>query len=934
MPLETFHPTSAIIFLQHYSYNISFTDLPIMAQNPQFEAEKVETPEFQTNLGRLVRMSQKQHPECIIFVRVGCFWEVFFEQAIEVGPKLNLKIIKRKLAQEWFPCIGFPAQHLEKHTETLVNDGYSIALCDEFRSDGSQYGNSKFTRRITRIITPGTLIDENFLELDRNNFLLGISFDEVTEATGLAWVDISTGEFFMQRSSVESLSNDVARISPKEILLSEIYRYQPNNSIWNYIDQNLVKITFQSQDTFDVTEQQSWEIEMKTNSVVCPVFSPVELQASAGLFNYVNKNLVDRTLKLESPIRVNPEETMIIDATALHSLEIIQSMRDNIKQGSLLYAIQKTKTPSGARTLHRWLCLPSTSIELIKTRQDLVEYFFKNTHLTSDIRHFLEDYDDAQRITQRLSLQRGGPELFLKLKQAIKAMKNIQLRMNKELEIHPDFSVETFINRIESQDDLIEKIDSAIDEEALIKMQASAEENDGILEKAIESDLVNSEKKAVTNKPETSRRKKTSEIDHVEMQIKSDNWCIKSAFLPAVAKLHRQLKKLYKDQFELQEKWRASFNLPSLELKSTPNYGFIVTIRDSDHQSFVESLQATCVRKTKSQAWFLVQQWTHIGGELETLKFKIREEESKAFSILRGKVIEHWNLTVQNSFVIDELDVTSSLAVLAREQNFVRPILNNGTAHDIIGGRHPIVEAGLQIKNRIFTKNDCCLNEQERVWLITGPNMGGKSTFLRQNALISILAQIGSFVPADFAEIGIVDQIFCRVGASDNLYQNQSTFMVEMMETSHILKHATSRSFVIMDEVGRGTNTMEGLAISFATLYHLHYLNRSRTLFATHFHELADMIKNFESIGCYCTAVQEREDGGFHYVHLLGKGVNQNSSALKVAQLAGMPLSVLTIARQALDYLNKNKQSSSLDQSFINEISNNNRQPLSLPYGD
>jgi DNA mismatch repair ATPase MutS len=281
---------------------------------------------------------------------------------------------------------------------------------------------------------------------------------------------------------------------------------------------------------------------------------------------------------------------------------------------------------------------------------------------------------------------------------------------------------------------------------------------------------------------------------------------------------------------------------------------------------------------------------------MDQVKIRIRQEEQTIFQHLRREVILNLVKIRRNAAVMDELDVGCSFAILAQEQQMVRPILNDGVCHKIVGGRHPTVKLGLEEQGRSFVSNDCFLGDSERIWLITGPNMAGKSTFLRQNALITILAQVGSFVPAAYAEIGIVDQIFSRIGAADDLFRDQSTFMVEMLETAAILKQATPKSFVIMDEVGRGTTPEDGTAVSFACLHHLHNHNQARTLFATHFHALADMTQDFEALARYCTDVKNTATGTFSFVHRLRKGVNRQSHALKVAQLAGLPKETLELA--------------------------------------
>ena len=326
-----------------------------------------------------------------------------------------------------------------------------------------------------------------------------------------------------------------------------------------------------------------------------------------------------------------------------------------------------------------------------------------------------------------------------------------------------------------------------------------------------------------------------------------------------------------------------------MTLRWAPGMGHICHIRGAkDVRSSLQTPVATRDAKmTKSTRSFYNPEWNTLGGKIDQVRLQIRAEEQRVFQELREQVITNLVKLRRNAAVLDELDIACSFAILAQEQGLVRPTVNIGFDHKIFGGKHPTVKQGLEEQGKAFVSNSCFVGEKERIWLITGPNMAGKSTFLRQNALISILAQVGSFVPADHAEIGLVDKIFSRVGSADDLFRDQSTFMVEMAETADILHQATPRSLVIMDEIGRGTTPEDGLAIAFACLHHLYHINRSRTLFATHFHALADMSKEFSHLGCYCTSVMEEAGGSFSFVHRLRRGVNRQSHALKVAQLAG-----------------------------------------------
>ena len=326
-----------------------------------------------------------------------------------------------------------------------------------------------------------------------------------------------------------------------------------------------------------------------------------------------------------------------------------------------------------------------------------------------------------------------------------------------------------------------------------------------------------------------------------------------------------------------------------MSLRWTPGTGYVCHVKGAkDVRSSLEISNSTRdVKSTRSTRLFHHPEWSKLGGKIDQVKAQIRAEEQHIFQQLREQVILNLVKLRRNALVLDELDIASSFATLAREQGLVRPLLNLGCEHKIVGGRHPTVTLGLEEEGRAFVGNDCFLGEKERIWLITGPNMAGKSTFLRQNALISILAQVGSFVPAEHAEIGLVDRIFSRVGSADDLFRDQSTFMVEMLETATILSQATPRSFVIMDEIGRGTTPKDGIAIGYACLHHLYHTNQCRTLFATHFHALVDMSQNLPSLGCYCTDIAIEDSGSFSYVHRLRKGVNRESHALKVARLAG-----------------------------------------------
>jgi DNA mismatch repair ATPase MutS len=398
-----------------------------------------------------------------------------------------------------------------------------------------------------------------------------------------------------------------------------------------------------------------------------------------------------------------------------------------------------------------------------------------------------------------------------------------------------------------------------------------------------------------------------------------ETWVMRRDASDTIQRLHGRLEQLKTDKDELESRLQTELAIPGLSLKWTPGLGYICHIRGitASITKKLEELQARMVSSSKTTRSFYVTDWSRLGNQIDQARTDIRNEEQRLFRDLRQAVIRNLVKLRRNATIMDELDVASSFALLVTEEGWIRPILNNGTSHKVIGGRHPTVKLGLEEQGRSFVSNDLILDAHERTWLVTGPNMAGKSTFLRQNALITILAQVGSYVPAEYAEIGLVDQIFSRIGAADDLFRDQSTFMVEMLETAAILRQATARSFVIMDEVGRGTTPQDGTAVAYGSLVHLHQVNKSRTLFATHFHALTDLTVGWQGLGNYCTDIIEDGSGSFTFQHRLRRGVNRQSHALKVARLAGLPTAALEAATNILRAIDEEQKGISGEEEMI-----------------
>jgi DNA mismatch repair ATPase MutS len=595
---------------------------------------------------------------------------------------------------------------------------------------------------------------------------------------------------------------------------------------------------------------------------------------------------------------------------------------------------------------------------VINSRQNLVSRFIQDEELRDAIIVLLRRSHDSQRLVQKFALNRGDADDLLRLANTIRATEDIVNLLNASVPPQPDNAPEAqclsnMVDRISLDQPLklAKRIRDAIDEEGLVHQhQIEDSATDEMI--ALAQEIVKTEGTAEdstlipkTAAAKTAKKKPTASIrDHYGED--SEVWIMKPGASAPLKRLHSQLNTLREEKDVLTEQLRARLGANSLTLRWTPVLGHICHVKgrdarspptatgmgtatgggDDEAQNPIRTVSSS--RTTRS---FHQPEWTALGEAIDKLRFQIRGEEQRVFAALRARVVANLVKLRRNALVLDELDIATSFARLATEQGLVRPVLSNSQQTVIVGGRHPTVEGGLAEQGRTFQRNDLFLGsalgtraaaaatddgeEQQhqghgRIWLITGPNMAGKSTFLRQNALITILAQIGCYVPADYASLGIVDAIFSRVGSADNLFQDQSTFMVEMLETAAILQQATPRSFVIMDEVGRGTTPEDGTAVAFAALHHLVTVNRCRALFATHFHGIADLVakEGFRvedggpcgTIDAYCTDVEEDEQGGFVYVHKLRKGVNRQSHALKVARLAGLPEQVIQVAQQVL----------------------------------
>ncbi|KAG0650690.1 hypothetical protein D0Z07_2435 [Hyphodiscus hymeniophilus] len=872
---------------------------------------------------------------CVLLTRVGGFYELYFEHADEFGPLLNLKVAQKKVNGGRFVSMaGFPFFQLDRYLKILVQDlNRYVAIAEEFPHDPSskvKAGGLMHDRRVSRIVTPGTLIDENFIDPLANNYILAIHSEDVAQnreaaesifpiqasdtALGLAWLDLSTGHFFTQSTSLSTLPSFLARIGPREIVLDEKLRALKEHNLFTVIGEDSHLITYMG--ISEVTSISEWSpmLESPVPVKTLDEFPPLEVAAGSALLKYVQTRLQSSDMKLQPPSRQS--SVMGIDRNTMTALEVKQTSRDSKFKGSLLHTIRRTVTQGGARLLERWLTSPSTSIEVINSRLDLVTYMLNGAELRERITILLKRCYDSQRLVQKFAFGRGDPDDVLALASTITATVDLVAKLKHGNDDHD--CIQIMVSRIDLDGPatLASEIKQAIDEEGLVQQHRLEDEQVGEMQALAEKTVVSSGTSEDTNMlPKSSARK--TRPSGIRDYYSDDNapWIMKAGASPTLQHLHTDLITLNGEKINLEKSLSERYGLATLSLKFTPGLGHICHVKGKDTKVDISSHTSDSpirsVRSSKSTRSFHHPEWTFLGQRIDQITVRIRSEEQAVFSSLRRAVISNIVKLRRNATVLDELDIACSLATLAEEKSWTRPIINSSTTHKIIGGRHPTVEGGLEEEGRTFVSNDCFVGSPHSIWLITGPNMAGKSTFLRQNALITILAQIGSYVPAQYAELGIVDQLFSRVGSADNLYKDQSTFMVEMLETANILKGATKRSFVVMDEIGRGTTPEDGEAVAYACLWHLRKRNGCRTLFATHFHGLVDLVEGagnaemekLEGVGFYCTDVEEDEKGGFRYVHRLRVGINKQSHALKVARLAGLPEEAIDIAKEILGHI-------------------------------
>ena len=798
---------------------------------------------------------KKQYEDCILFYRLGDFYEMFFDDAVTASRELELTLTGRNCGlDERAPMCGVPYHAVDSYLSRMVQKGYKVAICEQVEDPKLAKGLVK--REITRIVTPGTDISEMSLEEGKNHFLMGIVLENLLY--GIATVDLTTGEFFVTEVAQESkVLDEITKFSPSEIIYNEAVK-------GGEID--LEELKFRQ--NIATTELDEWYTDRQTCERVLKEHFHVANLAGLGIADYrsgmlaagavMNYLLETQKNSMDHIRRIRPYETgefMVLDSAARRNLELTETLREKLKRGSLLWVLDKTRTAMGARLLRSYLEQPLVDPDAINARYDAIEELNVQPILRDEIREYLGPVYDLERLMGRVSLRTANARDFIALSGSLAMIPPIKMLLeDTSCKLLQDINGE-----LDPLSDLRALIDSAIVEEPPISLREGGFIRDGYSE----------------------------EVDRLRSLSKNG--------------------KTYIAQIE--EKEKEATGIKNLRIKYNKVFGYYLEVTNS----FKDLVPETWTRKQT-----LTNAERYITPELKELEDQILGAEDRLnvleyelFSQLRDTIAGEMERIQQTAAALAKLDVFCSLSVVATRNQYVRPKLNTEGRIDIKDGRHPVVEQ--MIENDQFVPNDTYLdNDSHRIAIITGPNMAGKSTYMRQTALIVLLAQMGSFVPASEADIGIVDRIFTRVGASDDLASGQSTFMVEMTEVANILRNATKDSLLILDEIGRGTSTFDGLSIAWAVVEHIANKRKlgSKALFATHYHELTELEGKLDSVHNYCVAVQEEGDQVI-FLRKIRPGGADRSYGIQVARLAGVPESVLKRAREIADRLEEQDESNS-----------------------
>ena len=808
------------------------------------------------------------HPDALLFYRMGDFYEMFFDDAVAASEALDIALTKRGKHQgEDIPMCGVPVHSAEGYLLTLIRKGFRVGVCEQMEdpAEAKKRGSKSVVRReVVRLVTPGTLTEDSLLDARKHNFLA--AFAQVRDDAALAWADISTGEVRVMPCAPVRLGPELARLAPREVLMTEA----EGASYGETVSDSGAALTCLGNAAFDSTggEKRLLALYGVASLDAFGSFARAEISALAGLMEYLDITQKGNLPLLRPPVQEGQTKTMQIDAPTRRSLELTHALAGG-RSGSLLSVIDRTVTAGGARVLERRLSSPSCDLAVIGARHDAIAAMLDDTRLMGDIREVLRGVHDVDRAFSRLALGRGGPRDLAAIRNSL-AEGEALFSMVSGVDL-PDVLAEARAD-LTGHDALHTLLDAALVAEPPLLAREG-----GFIAAGFDADLDEARK-------------------------------LRDEGRSVIASLQAQ--------------YVATTGINALKIKHNNVLGyFIETTATHAEKMLAPPQNETFIHRqtTANQVRFTTLELSELETKILNAGGRALEIEKSLYSTLTEAVLSQAGPVSSLARALSEFDFTTALADLARAQDWCRPAMEDSRAFAVTGGRHPVVERALQKEGTPFVANDCGLTDAP-IWLLTGPNMAGKSTFLRQNALIAVLAQAGSYVPARTATIGVVSQLFSRVGASDDLARGRSTFMVEMVETAAILNQADNRALVILDEIGRGTATYDGLSIAWATLEHLHDVNGCRALFATHYHEMAALSAKLDGVENATVTVKEWE-GDVVFLHEVKRGTADRSYGVQVARLAGLPPAVVARAKVVLEALEKGvREGGSTQKALIDDL--------------
>lgn len=804
---------------------------------------------------------KQENPEILLWYRLGDFYETFFEDALIMSKELELTLTGRDAGAKLgrVPLAGIPIKAADAYLEKLVHKNYKVAICDQL--EDPKFAKGLVKRGVTRVVTAGTLTESNLLNQNSNNYICAIYKDEKSGLFGFAYTDISTGEFKVTQASLNLVMAELARLNPSEVVAPSLkqdikpFQIVPDEVI-NLPDEvtkryNCSKIP---PSVFDVEfSQNNLKQVFKTQSLESYGYSkyPLGFRSAGALVAYIWETLKGNMPKFDRIEAYELSEYMILDAATRKNLELVETLREKNKYGSLLWAIDKTKTNMGARLLKNWICQPLKRVDDIIARQNSVSELVQKSDVRYSLAESLEKIYDIQRLATRMSNGSASPKDFIGLKISLSMLPRL-------LEETVDLEYDMFAPIREYQEEIADF--TQVIENTIVDNPPILLKEGGII------------------KPNVS-----GELDYFrDLLTGGEEWLQK---------------------FEEEEKERTG--IKNLKVGYNKVFGYFIEVTKSNlnmvPQSYVRKQTLTGAER------FITDELKHHEDDVLSARFKSTELEYKLFTDFREYSKEFVSKIREIAYCIAKADVLTSLSEIAVENNYCKPEIDESDDFIVKNGRHAVLEKILPLGE--YVPNDLDLkskstNDSTQFMILTGPNMAGKSTYMRQNALIAILAQIGSWVPADYVKLGVVDKVFTRVGASDDLTLGQSTFMVEMIETSFILNTATDRSFILLDEIGRGTSTYDGVAIAWSVAEYIATKVGARCIFATHYHELNVMTKTYPQIKNYRITITEN-NGEIEFLRKIVQGGASKSYGIQVARMAGLPSSVVKRSEELMRKMQK-----------------------------